>query len=144
MPYHPAMPADTPTPVDPCLFCQIVAGRDRPLLLSTPAAVAFADHRPSTPGHILVVPRDHLPRLGDVPGSTQRQMWAIAGELMGAAGQPDGWTIGINDGPAAGQTIPHTHLHLIPRVHGDTADPRGGIRWAVPETAAYWNGPTRQ
>ena len=51
---------------------------------------------------------------------------------------PDGFNIGINDGAAAGQTIMHLHIHLIPRYTGDTADPRGGVRWIMPEKAPYW------
>ncbi len=51
--------------------------------------------------------------------------------------QPDGFNIGINDGEAAGQTVGHLHIHLIPRYRGDCADPRGGIRWLVPEQAKY-------
>jgi diadenosine tetraphosphate (Ap4A) HIT family hydrolase len=52
---------------------------------------------------------------------------------------PDGFNIGINDGEAAGQTVMHLHIHLIPRYHGDAADPRGGVRWIFPEKAAYWD-----
>lgn len=53
--------------------------------------------------------------------------------------QPDAYNIGINDGIAAGQTVPHLHIHLIPRYQGDVADPRGGIRWVMPEKANYWD-----
>lgn len=52
---------------------------------------------------------------------------------------PDGWNIGINDGSAAGQTVPHLHIHLIPRYAGDSADPRGGVRWVIPGKAKYWD-----
>lgn len=52
--------------------------------------------------------------------------------------QPDGFNIGINDGVAAGQTVPHLHLHLIPRYRSDVPDPRGGVRWVVPGKAKYW------
>jgi diadenosine tetraphosphate (Ap4A) HIT family hydrolase len=48
------------------------------------------------------------------------------------------WNIGINDGPAAGQTVPHLHIHLIPRYAGDVEDPRGGVRWMVAGKARYW------
>lgn len=51
---------------------------------------------------------------------------------------PDGWNIGINDAPAAGQTVPHLHIHLIPRYAGDVPDPRGGVRWVMPDKARYW------
>ena len=57
----------------------------------------------------------------------------------------DGWNVGLNVGVAGGQTIPHVHLHLIPRLEGDASypgapagDPRGGVRWVVPARAAYW------
>ena len=50
---------------------------------------------------------------------------------------PAGFNIGINDGPVAGQTIPHLHVHLIPRYVGDVADPRGGVRWVLPDRADY-------
>ena len=52
--------------------------------------------------------------------------------------QPQGYNIGINDGPAAGQTVPHLHIHLIPRYAGDAEDPRGGVRWVMPGKARYW------
>ena len=51
---------------------------------------------------------------------------------------PAAYNVGINDGHAAGQTIPHVHIHLIPRYAGDQDDPRGGVRWVLPERAAYW------
>ena len=51
---------------------------------------------------------------------------------------PDSYTIGINDGLAAGQTVPHLHMHLIPRFKGDVPDPRGGVRWVIPDKAKYW------
>jgi diadenosine tetraphosphate (Ap4A) HIT family hydrolase len=53
--------------------------------------------------------------------------------------RPAGYNIGINDGPAAGQTVPHLHIHLIPRYQGDVADPRGGVRWIIPKEADYWS-----
>ena len=53
--------------------------------------------------------------------------------------RPAGYNIGINDGAAAGQTVPHLHIHLIPRYAGDRDDPRGGVRWVLPDKAAYWN-----
>ena len=52
--------------------------------------------------------------------------------------KPDGFNLGVNDGPAAGQTMPQFHFHVIPRRTGDVADPRGGVRWVIPEKAKYW------
>ncbi len=51
---------------------------------------------------------------------------------------PAAYNIGVNDGPAAGQTVPHLHVHLIPRYAGDDADPRGGVRRIFPKKAKYW------
>ena len=52
--------------------------------------------------------------------------------------RPDGYNVGINVGDAAGQTIGHAHLHVIPRFRGDVPDLRGGVRWVIPARAAYW------
>lgn len=52
-----------------------------------------------------------------------------------------GFNVGVNVGEAAGQTVAHAHVHLIPRRGGDVADPRGGVRWVIPERAAYWKKP---
>jgi diadenosine tetraphosphate (Ap4A) HIT family hydrolase len=52
--------------------------------------------------------------------------------------KPDGINVGLNDGQAAGQTVPHAHVHVIPRFIGDVADPRGGVRWIIPTKAKYW------
>jgi diadenosine tetraphosphate (Ap4A) HIT family hydrolase len=53
--------------------------------------------------------------------------------------RPAGFNIGINDGRAAGQTVMHVHVHLIPRYPGDRTDPRGGVRWVLPDAADYWS-----
>jgi diadenosine tetraphosphate (Ap4A) HIT family hydrolase len=52
--------------------------------------------------------------------------------------RPDGFNTGLNAGEAAGQTVLHAHLHVIPRYRGDREDPRGGVRWIIPEKAQYW------
>ena len=53
--------------------------------------------------------------------------------------RPEAYTVGINDGVVAGQTVSHCHIHLIPRYRGDQVEPRGGIRWIFPDKANYWD-----
>ena len=68
-------------------------------------------------------------------------IWSLIGEVRNFLVEkvhPDGFNIGINDGEAAGQTVMHCHLHVIPRRKGDVLDPRGGIRWVIPDKAKYW------
>jgi diadenosine tetraphosphate (Ap4A) HIT family hydrolase len=60
-----------------------------------------------------------------------------AKEIIEKHHRPDGYNIGINCGPAAGQTIFHLHIHLIPRYSGDVTDPRGGVRHVIPDKANY-------
>jgi diadenosine tetraphosphate (Ap4A) HIT family hydrolase len=59
-------------------------------------------------------------------------------ERIEAHHAPAGYNIGVNVGFAAGQTVDHLHVHVIPRYEGDVEDPRGGIRWVIPDRAAYW------
>lgn len=61
-----------------------------------------------------------------------------AKELISQSYRPDGYNVGINNGAAAGQTVPHVHIHVIPRYDGDVEDPRGGVRWVIPSKANYW------
>lgn len=63
-----------------------------------------------------------------------------AKQLLQLEFRPAGYNIGINDGTAAGQTVGHLHVHLIPRYADDRPDPRGGVRWVIPEKADYWTG----
>jgi len=124
-----------------CPFCKFVlAGTDRPLLFETENIVAFEDAYPSTPGHTLVIPRRHIGRISDLTEAEYSDLWIVAKKQIQRLekSSPDAYTIGVNDGEAAGQTIAHVHLHVIPRRLGDTAEVKGGIRWAVRETAAYW------
>lgn len=123
----------------PCALCQ--AATTRPLRWEGDAVVAFNDHYPSATGHVLVVPRRHVARLAELLTTERDEMWGAAMTLIDDLSRDhssSGFTVGVNDGSAAGQTVPHVHLHVIPRTDGDTANPRGGIRWAIPETADYW------
>lgn len=103
------------------------------------------DRYPVTPGHLLVVPRRHCAGWDDATADEQAALWAgvaRARELARAADSTiAGYNVGWNDGPAAGQTVMHLHVHVIPRRAGDVADPRGGVRWVVPARARYWDEP---
>ncbi len=111
------------------------------ILVETGHALAFLDKYPISEGHALVVPKRVVASLYDLEPEEQAAVWeavAYVREILGERYHPDGFNIGINDGTAAGQTIAHTHIHVIPRYEGDVCDPRGGIRWIMPEKASYW------
>jgi len=121
-----------------CPFCTIAPDR---VWLADAHAVAIVDSYPVTEGHTLVVPLRHVASVFDLPAAEQAALWALVGRVRTALQerfQPAGFNIGLNDGPAAGQTIGHAHIHVIPRRAGDVADPRGGIRWVIPGKAKYW------
>jgi diadenosine tetraphosphate (Ap4A) HIT family hydrolase len=72
----------------------------------------------------------------------QAAVWDLVAQVRSrllAELKPDGFNIGVNDGLAAGQTVEHAHVHIIPRRKGDVPDPRGGIRWIIDEKAEYWD-----
>jgi diadenosine tetraphosphate (Ap4A) HIT family hydrolase len=104
----------------PCPFCILSSER---VWLANDHAVAFRDGFPISPGHTLVIPRRHYASVFEVPPEVSTA----------------GFNVGVNDGIAAGQTVMHGHVHVIPRSDGDVADPRGGIRWVVPDKAVYWD-----
>ncbi|HWI40025.1 MAG TPA: HIT family protein [Verrucomicrobiae bacterium] len=120
-----------------CPFC----GVDEGVVLCCDEAVAVYDSHPVTPGHMLVIPRRHMVSIfeadaGELAGVMQ--LVARVREHLSAVHAPDGFNVGINDGVAAGQTVMHAHIHVIPRYLSDSADPRGGVRWIMPERAPYW------
>jgi diadenosine tetraphosphate (Ap4A) HIT family hydrolase len=96
-----------------------------------PVAVSLSDADPVTEGHQLVVPTDHVLTLTALSPTQRDSLFARVGqEVRRLEGLPDvdGVNVGINSGVAAGQTVPHLHVHVIPRRHGDCRDPRGGVR----------------
>ncbi len=126
------------TPTAVCPFCALPAQR---VLFRSDAAVAVRDAYPVTPGHTLVIPRRHVASFFDATPLEREAMLAlldVAKQQLQAEFGTAGYNIGINDGAAAGQTIGHLHMHLIPRYPGDRPDPRGGVRWVIPDKADYW------
>jgi diadenosine tetraphosphate (Ap4A) HIT family hydrolase len=124
-----------------CVLCnRVVSGE---LVAENDLAVPFLDAFPLGPGHCLVVTRRHESDFLALAAQEQTAAWALVASvrrLIEANRTPGGYNIGINIGEAAGQTVAHAHIHVIPRYQGDVPDPRGGIRWIIPARARYWQG----
>ena len=121
-----------------CSFCEPDVSRifynDDPMFL------CFWDGFPVSPGHALVIPRRHVAAWFEASAQEQESLLKgieIAKREIEKQYQPDGFNIGINVGEAAGQTVPHLHVHVIPRYKGDVEDPRGGVRYVIPDKANY-------
>jgi diadenosine tetraphosphate (Ap4A) HIT family hydrolase/SOS-response transcriptional repressor LexA len=122
----------------PCPFCNpeavhVVGGND--------LAFALRDSFPVSPGHTLIIPRRHVASWFDATPEERDAILALTDVLRARFDaswpRPDGYNIGINVGEAAGQTVMHLHVHLIPRFRGDVDDPRGGVRHVIPEKGNY-------
>lgn len=102
---------------------------------------AIRDKYPVTEGHTLVVPRRVVSDWFEATDEERRAIFALVdkvkADLDAGDDAPDGYNIGINVGAAAGQTVFHLHVHVIPRREGDMADPRGGVRHVIPERGNY-------
>lgn len=122
-----------------CPFCREIAAMgahdgDRPV-------VTVPDRYPSAPGHTLIVPTRHVTRVLYLQKYERNALMRALVDVLdrlNSEERPAGFNIGFNDGAAAGQTIPHVHMHVIPRHQDDVEDPRGGLRWVLPQTAPYW------
>jgi diadenosine tetraphosphate (Ap4A) HIT family hydrolase len=122
-----------------CIFCALP---DERIVVSNAAAVAIEDGFPLTPGHSLIIPRRHVRSFFELTREERSAVFdllELAKERLERRHRPDGYNIGINDGAPAGQTVMHLHVHLIPRYKGDAPDPRGGVRWIMPDKARYWD-----
>lgn len=125
--------------MDACPFCSLPSSR---LVGENEHSLAIRDAFPVSEGHTLVISKRHvgsLFELSEVEVQGLFRLLASAKRDLVVTHRPDGFNVGINDGRAAGQTVPHLHVHLIPRYMGDAADPRGGVRWIFPEKADYWS-----
>ncbi|MFY0577860.1 DEAD/DEAH box helicase family protein [Cystobacter fuscus] len=108
---------------------------------------AIRDKYPVSPGHTLVIPRRLVASWFEATPEEQRALFELVDVvkrgLDGNDPRPDGYNLGINVGDAAGQTVPHLHVHVIPRYQGDMADPRGGVRHVIPSRGNYLRTPTK-
>lgn len=125
-------------PNSTCLFCQYTNPRIHTLLFpetESPHFYVRYDNFPASPGHVEIVPKEHIESYFDLPSEWMEEEHNLARKVYKALDQkysPVGYTIGINEGRAAGRTVDHAHKHFIPRYKGDVADPRGGIRQIFP------------
>lgn len=113
---------------DDCIFCKIIQGKIPCYkVLEDKEFLAFMDIRPINKGHVLVVPKNHCINLLDFPKSEETDLIEFTKKVAKAivkATNADGFNVGMNNGPAAGQVVMHAHLHIIPRFKGD-----GLISW---------------
>ena len=127
-----------------CPFCEIINSSSHSRIENqNEHAVVIRDGFPITQGHTLIIPRRHVGSFFDITPQEHQAMFTLLNQekqTLDKRHQASAYNIGINDGPAAGQTVPHLHMHLIPRYHEPSKDPRGGVRWLVPEKADYWTG----
>lgn len=98
-----------------------------PLIAETPLMRAVLDGYPVAEGHALVFPKRHVERFSDLDPAELVELGQLVGCVQFASRAHD-WTVAVNDGVLAGRTVPHLHVHVIPRRRGDVADPRGGVR----------------
>ena len=122
-------------PNDPCRFCtpRRVTGRNE-------LAYSTRDSYPVSPGHSLIIPLRHVASFFDLsPEEVSACMELLIQEqkTLDTEFDPDGYNVGVNVNAAAGQSIFHVHIHLIPRYAGDSSHPQGGVRQVIPEKAEY-------
>jgi diadenosine tetraphosphate (Ap4A) HIT family hydrolase len=124
--------------MDNCVFCQDF-DKDR-IIYEDSTWVAIYDNYPVSKGHVLVIPKRHCETYFDLNFIELESVSVTIGivkRLLDKKFKPDGYNIGINCGEAAGQTVKHCHIHIIPRYKGDMEDPRGGVRGVIPEKQKY-------
>jgi len=121
-----------------CVLCAVDRSR---VVAENTVALALSDAFPVTPHHSLIVPKRHVTTYFALYSPERRGVESLLDQvrtdILGKDRSVEGFNVGINDGKAAGQTIPHCHVHLIPRRGGDVPDPRGGVRGVLPSRAMY-------
>lgn len=119
-----------------CIFCRPNDDHVNAIVGRCNTMYARLDNFPAHKGHIEIVPFRHVDSFFDLTTEEIIDFYNLSKsmrEYLDEKFAPDGYTIGINDGPAAGRTVPHLHVHIIPRKFGDVPDPRGGIRRMFPD-----------
>ena len=126
------------TQSEDCPFCNPDPTRE--FLLESDKAFAIFDKFPASIGHALIIPKNHCSDYFNLSFSEQTACWDMVNklkEILDEKFKPSGYNIGININTSAGQTVPHVHIHLIPRYTGDVKEPRGGVRGVIPDKRDY-------
>ncbi|MBF0620465.1 MAG: HIT family protein [Magnetococcales bacterium] len=127
-------------PNNPCLFCRPSVKAEW-LLSENEHAMLWADSNPVSNGHCLAIPHRHVADYFDLTREEREAIEALLHQrratLMAEDDSIDGFNVGVNCGKAAGQSIRHVHVHLIPRRFGDNPKPQGGVRHVIPDKAYY-------
>lgn len=123
-----------------CPFCRVETSR---IFHAGRLVLGIWDNYPVSPGHALLIPKRHVSTWFEATAGERAEILdgiEVAHRAIAVEHAPDGFNWGVNVGPAAGQTVPHLHLHVIPRYRGDVQDPRGGIRYVIAANANYLAG----
>ena len=124
-----------------CPFCKL--SRRVEIICETTTCVAFYDGYPVSPGHALIIPKRHVASYRDLSRQERYDMDDIREYVMRKIDEryhPDGYNVGININEAAGQSVFHCHMHIIPRYKGDVPNPKGGVRGVIPRKKIYETG----
>ena len=127
--------------METCPFCNIEKAIDESRIIYQDSTwIAILDNYPVSKGHTLLIPKRHCKTYFDLNFIELESVGVTIGvikRLLDTKYNPDGYNIGINCGEAAGQTVHHCHIHIIPRYNGDCENPRGGVRGVIPEKQHY-------
>ena len=119
-----------------CIFCKV----HHTILAESKLSIALVDSFPVSKGHALVVPRRHLVTIWDMTAEEYADAFNLVREVKDVLQkkfEPQGFNVGVNCGEAAGQSVFHAHIHVIPRYAGDVPSPRGGVRNLMPGKGNY-------
>jgi len=127
--------------MEDCIFCDIEKAIDEDRIIYQDSTwIAILDNYPVSKGHVLLIPKRHCASYFDLNFIELESVSVTIGiikKLLDKKFNPDGYNIGMNCGEAAGQTVMHCHIHIIPRYNGDVKDPRGGVRGVIPSKQNY-------
>ena len=118
-----------------CIFCN-----PTDIVINGEYSYSRLDGFPVSEGHCLIIPKRHVGSIDELDDAELKDLYTVLHQtkiLLIETYLPDGFNIGINEGEAAGQTVPHLHIHLIPRYEGDVVCPRGGVRGVIPSKKEY-------